>query len=99
MSRFKAFKSWLNRAWTGETEFKQVLGDYEDYLSLFSENETPGPYSFREYFNHTRAPGGRGNYEGYANILKKMGTAPERSKYIDLRQQTRKNTKFRDLYY
>ena len=34
--RYKAFKNWLEAAWTGKSNLETVIGDYEDYLSLLS---------------------------------------------------------------
>ena len=35
MGRFKAFKLWAKKLWTGNSAFHDVLGDYQDFLSIY----------------------------------------------------------------
>ena len=93
--RWKAFKLWVNQAWTHESNFKQIVGDWEDFLSLHEHYADPGTdgarpeMSLLDYYDATRAPGDRGDYGTYAKIQTIMGVKPERATYIDLRQQAR----------
>ena len=70
--RYKAFKNWLNAAWTGKSNLETVIGDYEDYLSLLSPEGENSDLSLHEYFNATRAAGDEGVYKDYQTIMDKM---------------------------
>ena len=58
--------------WTGTTLFQDVLGDYSDYLAMYSRNEK-APLSFGEYFDETRATSDSNDFKVYESIMKKFG--------------------------
>ena len=89
MGRYKAFKHWLTKAWSGKSDLQTIIGDYEDYLSLFEPESKEARLSLHEYFDATRAPGDDGHYEQYAKIMNKMGQTGDRKHYIEIRQDSR----------
>jgi len=95
--RFTAFKSWLSQAWSGKTELLQIIGDYEDYLSLFPTNSDKPRISLHQYFDATRAPGDRGNFSVYKDVINRMGLDAEKGTYVGIRQESR-NSALRAQY-
>ena len=88
--RYKAFKYWLKESWGGESTVQQILGDYEDYLSLFATDDVINDrISLHEYWDASRAPGDEGTFEDYSNILNIMGQVGDRAHYIGVRQESR----------
>ena len=87
--RFKAFKNWLSAAWTGKSNLQQVIGDYEDYVALFSPYDEEEPISLQHFFEATRAGGDEGVYSDYYSIMNRMGQKPDREHYIKVRQESR----------
>ena len=47
MGRFKAFKNWVAATWTGKSHLNMAIGDYEDFLAMFGENDKTVKPSFR----------------------------------------------------
>ena len=67
--RITAFKHWLEESWSGDTKLTYIVGDYLDYLSLFKNDSQAKRLTLREYFDATRAPEDRGDFEQYAEIM------------------------------
>jgi len=74
-----------------------IVGDYEDYLSLFPINSKKDRVSLHQYFEATRAPGDRGNWVAYEDIIQRMGLNPDRAHYVQVRQESR-NPELRNQY-
>ena len=87
--RFTAFKNWLSSCWSGDSNLTTVVGDYEDYLAMFGPDATQRKISLREFFDATRSPGDRGDFETYQAIMNAMGQKAERDHYVGLRQEAR----------
>ena len=73
VGRYKAFKHWLTKAWSGKSDLQTIIGDYEDYLSLFEPTSKEERLSLHEYFDATRAPGDDGHFNEYTKIMNMMG--------------------------
>jgi len=95
--RFKAFQGWLKQAWSGVTGLETVLGDYEDYLALFPAKSHKKKVSLHGYFDATRAPGDRGNYNQYQKVINRMGLTAEKSHYVTIRAEAR-NSELKKQY-
>lgn len=87
--RWKAFKNWLQAAWTGKSNLTSVIGDYEDYLSLFTPGESGNALSLKSYYESTSAAGDEGHYKDYSGIMDLMGQTGDRTHYVGVRQATR----------
>ena len=89
--RWKAFKNWLQAAWTGKSSLTSVISDYEDYLSLFPPGEegSKDALSLSSYYEATSAAGDEGTYKDYSGIMELMGQTGERDHYVGVRQATR----------
>ena len=74
-----------------------IVGDYEDYLSLFPINSKKDRVSLHQYFEATRAPGDRGNFSAYQEIMNRMGMSAEKDAYVGIRQESR-NVNLREQY-
>ena len=88
LGRFKAFKQFMTKSWTGKSSLRLAVDDYMDFLSLEPDNERVG-ISFSQFFDNTRAVEGRGTYDGYSEVMKRYGSAPERKNFISTRQAAR----------
>ena len=86
MGRFKAFKNWVAATWTGKSHLNLAIGDYEDFLAMFGENDTTKKPSFREFYEATRAPADTGDFKTFQLIMNRMGHVAEKPHYIDIRQ-------------
>ena len=96
--RFSAFKNWLKQAWSGDTDILTIVGDYEDYLALFPTNSEKTPrVSLHQFFDATRAPGDRGNFSAYKEVIERMGMTAARDHYVGVRLESR-NLELRNQY-
>ena len=89
MGRFKAFKNWVTATWTGESHLNAAIGEYEDFLAMFGENDTTKKPSFRVFYEATRAPADTGNFKTFQLIMNRMGHVAEKPHYIQIRQEGR----------
>ena len=89
MGRFKAFKNWVTATWTGKSHLQIAIGDYEDFLAMFGENDTTKKPSFREFYEATRAPADTGDFKTFQLIMNRMGHVAEKPHYISIRQEGR----------
>ena len=71
--RWKAFKHWLKAAWTGKSNLESVVGDYEDYLSLFPHGHSGDGLSLSDYYEATSGAADEGSYKNYSDIMDIMG--------------------------
>lgn len=89
--RFKAFKNWVTAAWTGESRLATAIGDYEDFLAMFPAGDESKRPSFREFYEATRAPGDRGDFKTFKEIMNRMGHVADKRHYIEIRQMGRQS--------
>lgn len=87
--RFKAFKSWLTAVWTGESQLTAAVGEYEDYLAMFGEEEEGERLSLRQFYEATRAPEALGDFDTYIKVMSRMGQVADKAHYIEVRQEGR----------
>lgn len=89
MGRFKAFKNWITATWTGKSYLNLAIGDYEDFMAMFGENDKTTKPSFRQFYEATRAPADMGDFKTFQMIMNRMGHVAEKPHYIQIRQEGR----------
>ena len=89
MGRFKAFKNWVAATWTGKSYLTTAIGEYEDFLAMFGENDTTKKISFRQFYESTRAPADLGDFKTFQMIMNRLGHVAEKPHFIQIRQEGR----------
>ena len=96
--RFKAFKNWVTSAWTGKSRLNIAIGDYEDFLAMFPEDDETVKPSFREFYEATRAPADMGEFKTFQTIMNRMGHVADKRHFIEIRQEGRQSATSGSLF-
>ena len=87
--RVAAFKAWCVSAWTQESYLELAVGDYLDYLAMYSDTDKTQKPTLAQYYEAVRAPEGRGTFKDFSKIITRMGQVPDKKNYIKIRQTGR----------